>query len=174
MSKISETETKVISENASFMFLDNKYQLTKVAANVFSAPTVSLTADEIDISEEQVTELQHCEEADFENRPITVFRFEGKHLVIFGSKRCREAVESGSGTIKAKLLTKHVLKRCLYDENAKATAQFLQQQIRESLNPPVRSRFDNNQNYRQRDNRQDFHRDRNDSADSSRPFKRGF
>lgn len=174
MSKTNETESKELSDNASFVFLSNKYQFTKVAASLHSSPTVTLSPDELDVTVDQVSELAYCEEADLENRPITVFRYEGKHLVIFATKRCREAIQNGSTAIKAKLLTKHTLKRCLFDENARETSQFLQQQIRESLNPPTRQRFDNTNNYRQRENRQDFHQRHNDSADSSRPFKRGF
>ena len=174
MSKTNETESKEISDNASFVFLSAKYQFSKVASSLHSSPTVSISANEIDISQNQVSELQHCEEADLENRPITVFRYEGKLLVIFAAKRCREAIENGATTVKAKLLTKHTLKRCLFDENAKETSRFLQQQIRESLNPaPVRPRVDGG-NYRQRDSRSDFQQRRNDTADSSRPFKRGF
>ena len=129
LTKMDFPEDKEMSEEASFLFLNQKYDFSRIITAANTSPTVQVDVKELNIEKKSVTELNHCSEEDFENKPITLFRFEGKYHIVFGYSRCIEASQNGS-MIKARLITKHALKKCLFDENPEKTQKLIEQQLR--------------------------------------------
>lgn len=122
-------QDKEMSEEASFLFLGNKYDFSRIVSAANTSPVVQLDTCELNLESNPITEVYSCGEQDFENKPIALFRFEGKYHVVFGFNRCLEAQQNGT-KIKARLITKHALKKCLFDENPERTQKLIEQQIR--------------------------------------------
>jgi len=125
---MSHTEDKEIPEQASFEFLGNKYSLKQTYFASGAAPVMALRTSELSDVENQIDQLQDCNENDFEQGAIAVYRFEGKYHVILGYQKFKQLIDN-SGTIKVKLITKHALKKCLFDENPERTRSILNEQI---------------------------------------------
>jgi hypothetical protein len=56
------------------------------------------------------------DQGELHHREVVVHKWEGKHMVLLGRETVRQAIAAGQPIVRARLISKHALKRCRVEE----------------------------------------------------------
>jgi len=159
----------------SFVFLERKYDANNFFVNAGTCPKIPVKLSEIS-QDETLTELINLDKQLIDDSVPTLFKYGGKLLIVMGRNKIQQSISEGKADIVARLISKHILKKCVFDDNPEETKQLLEEQINTSLRPKFNrnnDRDDRGNNRRSREEYSDFARSDKPRSGRHEQQKRG-